>query len=1657
MSHELETMRAMVALQGFLTLILVALFWTLYTRFRRADFFRLWCGAWIVYGLGLAAGRGIVELGAPPNLLRSALVLLFAVFGFVQAALIFLGARAFAREEQPSKQIPVWLGAAALLGSLVFLVSVTIAPQIGAWLGQPESSGAPAPNVLRIVPRQAVIAIAYLAATWIFWSRRKTSRLPAPQILAFTCLLYGSFQAVYAASLASQYQDPNAVGLAYPPYFFDIASQILFALGVVLFLLDEYRRVLESRSEVEARFGGVAQSLAEGLLITDPDDVILFANDRIAQMTGHSVEELTGRPAYMLLLAEKNWPFIWRKNKDRLAGIADRYEIELRRKDGATLWVEISASPYRNITGQITGTLGAITDITERRQYARALAASEEKFSKAFLSSPDPVSIAALADGRLLDVNESYCKATGYSREELLGRSSVELGLCLHPEERDRMWQLLQTQKRLSDFPMRFRRKNGEDAEGLVSAELMEIGGQTCVLGITRDVTATRRIERRENALFEIAWAADRAPSLEALFQEVHRIVRQVMSAENFYIALYDESTDTLSFPYFVDQRDQPSPPGPLGRGNTAYVLRTGFSLLSPVEVHEELKRRGEVDTVGIMSEVWLGVPLKVGEKCIGVMAVQHYTDRKAYGEPEQRTLEYVSSQVATAIQRRRAEEALRGSEEKFSRAFHSSPDGMTISRVEDSRFLEVNQSFLRMMGYTREEVIGHNSLELHLWVHPEKRPEMQHALRQSGRVEEFELELKRKDGGLAVGLLSVDVIEVEGQKCFLSVVRDITARKKMEEALRASEAKFSKAFFASPDAMVISTIDTSVFVDVNDGFCKLSGFDRAEVIGRSSRELGLWTSEGDRARVVEALRRGQQLRNLEFRFRSKSGRMIVGLLSADVIAFAGQECMLAVVRDITERKEMEEALRTSEERFRELFENANDLVYTHDLEGNFTSLNRTGERITEYSREEALRLNMKDLLDPQQLEFARRMVAAKIDRKGPTTYELQIRSKNGRPIDLEVSTRIIQFDGKPIGVQGIARDVTERRKGEQALRDSEERYRLLFQNSPLPMMVYEVESLQFLAVNDAAIHSYGFSRSEFLSMTIKDIRPPDEIPYLIRRLTSEPMEQHVAVHRKKDGSLIDVEIRAHSLGWFGKGARMVVAEDITERVRAEIAIRESEAKFRTLAESSPYAIVITRDQQVVFANRAAVDMSGYTLEELFQLDTNTFLTPEMRTFADERRAQRDQSPWRSMRYELKVTAKGGVEKWLDITTSQITYEGSPAVLLNAMDVTERKVVEEQLRQAQKMEAVGRLAGGVAHDFNNLLMIMRGYADLILDSESADESTRRNAEQITRASERAAGLTQQLLAFSRKQVLAPQVLNLPQVIQGVDKMLVRLIGENIELTTSAPEDLWRVKADPNQIEQVLLNLAINARDAMPQGGKLMIEMSNVNLDAYFVRQHAGSTAGPHVLISVSDTGAGMTREVSARVFEPFFTTKEVGRGTGLGLATVYGIVKQSNGYITVYSEAGKGTTFKVYLPKATEEATPVALREPSEHLGGSETILLVEDETDVRALARQFLDSRGYRVLEAKDGSEALTISGGHSGNIDLLVTDVVMPKMSGRELAEKLAPIRPHMRVLYVSGYTAEAIGHHGILDPGTEFLQKPFSREILARKLREVLDKRR
>jgi PAS domain S-box-containing protein len=506
--------------------------------------------------------------------------------------------------------------------------------------------------------------------------------------------------------------------------------------------------------------------------------------------------------------------------------------------------------------------------------------------------------------------------------------------------------------------------------------------------------------------------------------------------------------------------------------------------------------------------------------------------------------------------------------------------------------------------------------------------------------------------------------------------------------------------------------------------------------------------------------------------------------------------------------------------------------------------------------------------------------------------------------------------------------------------------------------------------------------------------------------------------------------------------------------------LRAAEQRYRRLAENAPdivFRYELHPRRCYAYVNPAVTAITGYSPEDHYADPDLGFKTVYRADLPDLETVFRGRFPGEST-ITLRWIHRNGTLIWIEQRNVLVRDQTGRVVAVEgiARDITERKQLEEQLRQAQKMEAVGRLAGGVAHDFNNLLTAIIGYSDIVLKALGDSDPLRPDVSEIKLAGERASRLTSQLLAFSRKQILQPKVLDLNESVTDMGKILRRLIGEDIDLVTSPDQALGRVKADPGAIEQVILNLAVNARDAMPEGGMLTIETANVELDDAYARAHVSVQPGSYVMLAVSDNGMGMSPETQVHIFEPFFTTKGEGKGTGLGLSTIYGIVRQSGGNIWVYSELGKGTTFKVYLPRVEEGLTPLETSSSEDaSQQGSETILLVEDEEVLRRLVSVILHDRGYKVLVASNGSEALEISERHPDPIHLMLTDVVMPKMTVRELTNSLAKLRPQTRVLYISGYTDEAIIHHGVLDDGVDFLQKPFTAVALAKKVREVLDK--
>ncbi|HUS19424.1 MAG TPA: PAS domain S-box protein [Terriglobales bacterium] len=1044
------------------------------------------------------------------------------------------------------------------------------------------------------------------------------------------------------------------------------------------------------------------------------------------------------------------------------------------------------------------------------------------------------------------------------------------------------------------------------------------------------------------------------------------------------------------------------------------------------------------------------------------------------------------------------AEQALRESESKFRAVAESAPCAILI--YQGTKFRYVNPTAERITGYSKEELLQLD--EFWQLAPPEHRETIKQRAesRQRGEVVPggYEFKILHKSGVERWMDFTVSTITYEGSLAALLMVFDITDRKRAEAELFASENRFRQLFQRNLAGVYVSTFDGRM-LDCNDSFAKIFGYESREDVLQADAQ-SFYFSYREREQYLSKLRQNRLLSNMETLCRKRDGAQLWVLENVIMVPdiHGGPDLIEGTLVDITERKLTEKKLTESESKFRAVADTASSAIYIHNGR-TFLYANRASEEISGYSVDELLQLNPFDIVHPDDRAFVLERGRSRVSgQAAPERYEYRILRKDGSVRWVDFSAGVMQFEGES-AIIGTAFDITERRRVE-ALQAA------LFRISERANAAQDLE--EFLVAIHKILGELIHARNIYVALYDENtdtvsypyyVDEADEPPvgsfplgrgfteYVLRTGSHLLATPEIAARLRASGEL--ERVGSDCVDWLGvplktgsKTVGVLAVQSYTEKVRYneqqveilnfvsqhianailhkrnEEARRESDLRFRTMVQSAVYGIYRSSpDDHFIEVNPALVNMLGYaTAEEVLtlKLSRDVYATSEERTSLIHRHAH---SGGRVEGIEVKWKRKDG--KYITVRLSgRAILDGSdrPRYFeMIAEDVTERRALEDQLRQSQKMEAIGRLAGGVAHDFNNLLTVIKGYSELMLDELKEADPLRAEVEEIKKAADRAATLTRQLLAFSRQQVLAPKVIDLNSVVSNMDKLLNRLLGEDIGLYTVLEGGLGTVKADPGQIEQVVMNLAVNARDAMPRGGKLTIETANVELDESYAREHVGARAGSYVMLAVSDNGTGMTPEVRQRIFEPFFTTKELGKGTGLGLSTVYGIVKQSEGYIWVYSELGQGTSFKVYLPRVDSPAEMISVRSSRKPtFTGHETVLLVEDEDGVRALVRQVLHKHGYTVLEARHGGEALLHCERHQGPIQLLLTDVVLEQMGGPELARRLAGIRPDMRVLYISGYTDDAIIHHGVLTEGTAFLQKPFTTEALAKKIRQVLD---
>ncbi len=1142
---------------------------------------------------------------------------------------------------------------------------------------------------------------------------------------------------------------------------------------------------------------------------------------------------------------------------------------------------------------------------------------------------------------------------------------------------------------------------------------------------------------------------------------------------------------------------------------------------------------------------------------------------------------------VESMAEHERAEEALRKSEEKFRNLIETLPIGVALS-VPEGAITEMNSAMVKIFGYDSKEEFQKVPASAR-YFNPKDR-ERYLELLGKGLAKNFEAQYKRKDGTVFwARATAIKGSTATGEIRFINVFEDITERKEAEKMLDESEQKYRNLVDNATVGVFKTNLSGEIYY-INDALIKMLEFGSLEEFIAT----GVWArykDPKDREAFLENLEKKGTIKNFESELLTTTGRsrnvLISGTLEGDFIS--------GMIVDITEHHLAEKALRESEEKYRNLFENLYDVYYRTDLTGLISIASPSVEKLLGYKPDEVIGLDMKTFyVNPQQREEFLRQIK---QHGSVEDFEAQLRRKDNSLIWVSTNAKIVKDEqGNSLGVESIARDISERKRAEEVMREDEKRFRELFDNMSSGVAIYDSpdngESFVFTDLNKSGLKDAQRTKGEVVGREVREIFPGVEALGLFdvfKRVWRTGIPEYRPSGLYKDNKLsLWVENYVCKLP---SGKLVAIYEDTTAQKQAEDALRQSKERYSALVEESFDGIFVQKGSKIIFANRHLHEMLGYNEGELVGLDHLLLYHPEDQELARKRVAARMRGEETTTHYEVKMPRKDGSWFYADVGTRGITIQGEPGIQVWIRDITERKEAEEylkksearlrsvfeaspfgigligknrellwhnkstarmlgysseeirgkntrmlylndaefervgdaiktlgpgkrtsdletrwvrkdgsafdchirhallnpesedsailaiaedlterkkeeeekkkleaQLNQAQKMEAIGVLAGGVAHDFNNLLTAIIGNADLVLGDLDKNSPLNESIEEIRKAGHRAAALTRQLLAFSRKELIQPEVLDLNSLMMNLEKMLRRLIGEDIDLVTVYSPVPWQVEADPGQMEQVVMNLAVNARDAMPKGGKLTIETANVELDEDYFREHGiKSEAGPYVMLAITDSGIGMDKETQARIFEPFFTTKKMGRGTGLGLSTVYGIVKQNKGHIWVYSDPGKGTTFKVYFPRADEEIEGVKNEQApaARSLEGSETILVVEDDEMLRKMTERMLKGYGYSVITARDGAEALQISGTHGGPINLMLTDVIMPGMSGQDLAEQLESSAPEIKVLYMSGYTDNAIAHHGVLEKDVDFLQKPFTRESLGKKVREVLDR--
>ncbi len=1398
----------------------------------------------------------------------------------------------------------------------------------------------------------------------------------------------------------------------------------------------------------------VIERMSDAAYWAQPDGRLIYVNEAACQELGYKREDLLALSVCDIVpdLTATMWAAHWAELQQSRTLRFDGWH---RRKDGSIFPVEVATNLIQS--GSTMYACGIVRNMSARVAEQRALADSEAKFAAAFDLSPIAMSLTELSTGEFIDVNDAFLSATGYCRDEVIGHSSLELNLYGDPGARTDLLANLAQFGRVVSRPMQVRTSKGELRDCLVAGRKLVIGGRSLLLGSIMDVTEQKQAER----------------ALRASEQRFRNVT--------------ENSPDII---YVLD----------LAAGRLVYLNRSdllGYTL-DELQASGSLLHAVHPDDLALVRAQWLtpstpgksdSIEYRLRNKA-GDWEWVHQRSRLIEGEPGQPpSLLVVTLSVVT--ERRHNEILLRESEERFRLAFENANDGVCLVSL-DGRLLRVNARMAEMFGYSTAELETKTVQDL---THPDSLEASPTFIRSAvaGRSEHgvFDKCYIHRDGREVWGRVSSSLVrDATGEPlCFISHVQDITEWRRAVTELADREARLHAIYNFAGVAIAVTDMEGSI-LDCNPYWREMLGYSQAEVQGLKTGSITHPDDVAESQRNREELVAGRITSyRIEKRYLRSDGQVLWADLSVSPLRDDHGEpvALVGAWTNITARKQAEAALHESEERYRLVMQGAGAGIWDWDIVRHRVYFAPQWKRMRGYDddeigdsdREWSERIHPDDRARVDAALDAYFSAAARSPEDPPRfALDYRTRHKDGSWLWIH-DEGVVQFatDSTPVRMIGTEVDVTQRRRAEEALRRSEGRLRAIFEASQAGILVSSLAGVIEFA-NEAAAELFGISLAQIIGSAYLTYVHPNE-----KKTAAQFMDQLAAGELKAlvterhfqrvDGmefwGLLSTRPLYDEAG--NPSALLGIITDVTEYKRVVASLRAAAddlRKAQSVARLGSWAWHIAddrlewSDEMYAIFGIEKTSFSGNLADVMaaaIHPDDRAAVEAANRAVSEAGRPE--PLEYRVCRPDGSVRTVWGEAGELVLDSNQQPLRLTGIV----QDITERKEAEQererlmlQLQQSQKMETIGRLAGGIAHDFNNLLAVILMRLEMALAMTEADAPLRRHINESLRAAQRSAELTRQLLGFARRQPVTPRVLDLNASVADMLDMLRQLIGEEIRLTWQPGPDLWPVKLDPAQLSQILANLCVNARDAIDGAGTILIATQNVLIDVPAAETPDKTSAAPHVLLTVSDDGTGIDKAILDRLFEPFMTTKGVGKGTGLGLATVYGIVQQNGGDIRVYSEAGIGTTFRIYLPRYTGPEEREASENPAETPRGSgETILLVEDEVAVMEMAQEALGQLGYVVLAASTPNEALKMAGDYRSSIDLLVTDVIMPEMNGRLLAEQIALQRPTIKVLYISGYPADLIAHRGVLAADSDLLSKPFARHALAFRVRAALDRPR